>query len=352
MPALGVGERKETLLLFDAALAAETTGVAVQVHVVITGAHGHGMVHPGLGGMKVEDIDHGSPFKGEPFFYARNPQEPDGGLAKKTAILNKGRHGPVKACQKWVFQVRVVHQAPLPPGIMTGPVIAVAGKIDPLRVAELIAHKVKIPAACRCKGDEADHLVEGHGPLDERIGVVFSHVIVHGGPGHAEKVGLIPHQGLVVGFGIADGRLPVAPVGQLVPDRVEIPGLIGHLLDELGPEIGEPHGKPIVKPGSPELPGKGQARHAAHIFGNGKGRGTDLVDQPVGKGKIDQRLLVHLVPIVVVIRRKAPAHAPVVVKHAGDSVKPEPVQTIRLQPVPAIGKQKPDHSLFPIIKTA
>ena len=47
--------------------------------------------------------------------------------------------------------------------------------------------------------------------------------MIHGGIGQAEDERLIPHQGLIMAFGIADGFLMGAPVGQLVPEYARMP---------------------------------------------------------------------------------------------------------------------------------
>ena len=42
----------------------------------------------------------------------------------------------------------------------------------------------------------------------------------------------------------------------------------------------------------------------------------------------------------------------VVIQHAGDAIKPKPVEVILLQPKSAVGKQKVEHLSLSIIKTA
>ncbi|MBP2667714.1 MAG: hypothetical protein H6Q76_2694 [Firmicutes bacterium] len=53
-------------------------------------------------------------------------------------------HVVVKVIQICITQQRIVTQAPLPTAVLEAPPVALTGKIDPLRMSELVAHKIQI----------------------------------------------------------------------------------------------------------------------------------------------------------------------------------------------------------------
>ena len=62
---------------------------------------------------------------------------------------------------------------------MIGPIIALPWKINPLRVAEFIAHKIEIAGPGGGQGDQADHLVQRHSSIYPDILIIHQHMIIH-----------------------------------------------------------------------------------------------------------------------------------------------------------------------------
>jgi len=56
------------------------------------------------------------------------------------------QHGSIKVTHIMICQILVVHQIPLTAGIFTRPTVTFTGEVNPFRMSEFIAHKVKITA--------------------------------------------------------------------------------------------------------------------------------------------------------------------------------------------------------------
>ena len=114
---------------------------------------------------------------------------------------------------------------------MIAPAVALSGEVDPLGMAEFIAHKGQIAFAAQAHGQQAEHLVKGHAPVHHHIFVVYAHAPVHFLVAEPEHNGLVAHQCLVVGLAVADHRLPGTADCQLIIDAVQIPVFIGSFLE-------------------------------------------------------------------------------------------------------------------------
>jgi hypothetical protein len=82
--------------------------------------------------------------------------------------------------------------------------------------------------------------------------VADPHMPVHVRADQPEDDGLVAHQGLVVGLGIADGPFIVAAVGQLVPE-MPMGQCSSGISDELDPVVRDSHGEAVVKAEAPVL---------------------------------------------------------------------------------------------------
>lgn len=103
-------------------------------------------------------------------------------------------------------------------------------EIDPLRMAELVAHEIKVALTTERLRYETDHLVESHASryLWRLIGQ-YRHVGVDLRIKKPHGNGLVTYNGLIVTLGIADDLLLPSPVGQTVCDVTHVPIVVGRL---------------------------------------------------------------------------------------------------------------------------
>jgi hypothetical protein len=80
-------------------------------------------------------------------------------------VAPDSQHVLVEGLELAVAEVRVVGQVPLPPAVVEGPVVALPRKVDPLRMAELVAHEVQVPFTPNRECYQPDHLVQGHASI-------------------------------------------------------------------------------------------------------------------------------------------------------------------------------------------
>lgn len=66
-----------------------------------------------------------------------------------------------------------VLQAPLSPAHVITKVVSLSWEVNPLGVAELVAHEVKVGLSSETDAQESDHLVESHSSADHHGGVIF-----------------------------------------------------------------------------------------------------------------------------------------------------------------------------------
>ncbi|VTR68605.1 hypothetical protein DESC_710101 [Desulfosarcina cetonica] len=349
---VGILQGMVNLIRQKAPVTAEAVVVGIQRQAERAGRRRNRVIGKGALGVKIEGEDISAAHEGQHLVAIMLPQRHQVAGRKQVGRLDQPEHGPIETGQQLVLESGIVHQRPLPAGVAIAPAIAFPGEVDPLGMTELVAHEVEITAARRGQGGQADHLVQGHGPGHADVRVIEGHVLVHGTTGHAEHKGLIAHQGLVVGFGIADGLLLMTPVGELMPQVAHGPLFVGRVLGEPDPVVGHPHGKAIVKAHPARIHGQRQSRHAADVLGDGDGVGPQAMDQFVGQGQVGQGILVHAGVEIVVVPRKGPFQAVVGVKHAGDAVEAKAVHPEGIQPVAAVGQQEMNHGRLGVIETA
>ena len=159
-----------------AALAAEGPVVGGEHHPVAAGAGDaavdeHALLAPG--GMQVEGVQQPAPGEDQQLALVVDPQALGGAGAVHLAGVHEVGHGPVEGRQPVVLHVPVLHQRPLPAGVVIAPVVALPGEVHPLGMAELVADEVQIAVARRGAGQEADDLVHVDGPVHGRAVVVL-----------------------------------------------------------------------------------------------------------------------------------------------------------------------------------
>ena len=126
------------------------------------------------------------------------------GNFKKPVRSGQFDHMAIKTAQKSVSEVRIVPEAPLAPGIIIRPSVPLTGKINPVRMAEFVSHKVEIAVPCGRQRDEPHQLVQGHPPVHRQTLLLYVHMMVKVRSHEPQRQRFIPHQCLVMAFRIAD----------------------------------------------------------------------------------------------------------------------------------------------------
>ena len=85
-------------------------------------------------------------------------------------------------------------------GVVMGPVVTFARKVDPFGVSEFIAHKVEVAVVGGGEGDEACHFMKGDAAIDDEITGTGMHVEIHLFVDEFENEGFSADESLVVGF--------------------------------------------------------------------------------------------------------------------------------------------------------
>ena len=269
---------------------------------------------------------------------------------QEPGLSGQGDHGHLKGVQIFVFKVGIVCQGPLAAAILVAPAVALPGEVDPLRVAELVAHEGQVALAAQTHGQQTDHLVQGHAPVDHQILVVIGHTPVHFLVAQAEHHRLVPHQRLVVGLHIADDLLLGSAARQLRPEHPHIPVVVPDLLQELDPHIRLAHGQAVVKAHTAVFNGQAQPRQGGGVLGDGDGVGIYLAHQFVGKLEIGDGLGVGIHGEILVVGAEGGAQTVVVVQHGGDTVKAEAVKVVLRLPVFQVGQQEVQHLVLTVVK--
>ncbi len=193
--------------------------------------------------------------------------------------------------------------------------------------------------------------MEGDASGHHHILVADHHMPVHLLVNKAENHRLVTDKRLVVALDIRDCLLLVAAVGKLPENRGRVPVLILLLLEGLDPVVGYAHRHAIVEPNAAILESDGQARHAAHLLGDGYRVGIHGVDDLVGQSEVGYRVGVLSAVVIVAISAESLPQAVVVIEHRGHAIKAEPVKLELLQPVFAVGEQEVQHLVFPVVET-
>ena len=264
--------------------------------------------------------------------------------------FHKVYHGIVKSQKLAITQIFPVNKFPLATCIFIAPAITLARKINPFRMSELVAHKVKVSAVNGGKGYKPYHFVHGYTTVHSGIVVALHHVPVHLIVNQAENYGFVSHKRLVVAFNIADSFFVSTPVCKFPENRRWMPVLVFILFEHLNPVVGNAHCHTVVKAHAAPLYRICQPRHTAHFLGNGYGVAVHLVNQFVCQGKVCYCIRVLATVIIVGIAAKCLAKPVVIIQHRRNTVKAETVKAELLQPVFAVAQQKMQNLVLAIIK--
>ena len=116
-----------------------------------------------------------------------------------------------------VAKVSAVSQIPPPTTVMIASVVSFPREINPLRMPELITHKVKVALTPETEGKQSDHFMEGYSSEDS--GCLLSedtHITVNFCIKQPHRDGFIPNQCLIMTLSISNCQFPVAMVAELV----------------------------------------------------------------------------------------------------------------------------------------
>lgn len=76
-------------------------------------------------------------------------------------------HVPIKVVEELVTEQVIVSEVQLPPSVPVRVVVPFPGEVQPLGVAKLVAFKVEIPLTPEAVGEQTDHLVQRHAPIND-----------------------------------------------------------------------------------------------------------------------------------------------------------------------------------------
>ena len=84
-------------------------------------------------------------------------------------MARAGVHRRIEIAEVGIAGLGVIHEGPLPPTMLIGPVIAFAREVQPLGMTEFVAHEVEPSFAATDQSNEADHLVERNAAINGRM---------------------------------------------------------------------------------------------------------------------------------------------------------------------------------------
>ena len=116
------------------------------------------------------------------------------------------------------------------------------------------------------------------------------------------------------------------------------------------PEVGDVHGHAVIEAVAAVLESGCETRHTAHLFGDRHRVRVDLVNEPVGKREVDDRVAILMAVVIVAVVTEGFAEAVAIVKHGGDAVEAEAIEAVLVEPEFAVGEQEVEHLVTPIIE--
>lgn len=120
---------------------------------------------------------------------------------------------------------------------MVAPIVFFSREIYPLRVAKLIAHKVKVCFSSQTLGQQSDHLVKCHPSVNFETRLVSAHLRVNLLIEKPHGYSFVTYDGLVMRLSIADTLFLPAAVGHAVSQVAHVPALIWRFLEQLYPQV-------------------------------------------------------------------------------------------------------------------
>ena len=273
-----------------------------------------------------------------------------GSLLEVFLRLDDLEHLLVEIAKPMIAEFVVVDEVPLTAGILVTPAITLTGKVNPFGMTKLIAHEIEVATVDGSSSYQTYHLVERDATVNHLVLVALLEVPVHIGIDEAEDDSLVAHQCLVVTLTVTDGLLIGTAVFHLPEDGTGFPVLVAQFLDSLNPVVGDIHGQTVVKTYSAVFIRKCQARHSAHLLGNGDGFGLYFVYQGVSQGEIANSIVILRTVVVVAIASEDLSQSVAVIHHGCYAIEAETIKAELLKPVFAVGKQEVYHFIFAIVE--
>ena len=150
-------------------------------------------------------------------------------------------HITIKTIQSTVFQHIVIGQIPLTAGMVARPAVALSREVNPLRMAEFVAHEVQIAAGAERQGHQTNELVQRHSPINRHIRCQHRHGIVHFPVNHSEDHRFVTHQCLIVAFGIANRLFFRTFIRHLEVNLSHVPVVVGLGFEGFNPVVSDTH---------------------------------------------------------------------------------------------------------------
>ena len=138
----------------------------------------------------------------------------------------------VEVAELAVAQVFVAKQVPLASAVVIAEVVALAREVNPLGMAKLVAHEVKIAFTAKTLRQQADHLVKRHTSVNFKTHLLVlaqSRVYLSVEQPHCNC--LITDYRLIMRFRVADALLLLPAIRHAERQMAHIPVLIGSLLE-------------------------------------------------------------------------------------------------------------------------
>ena len=196
---------------------------------------------------------------------------------------------------------------------------------------------------------QSDHFVQSHTAIDDQVLRAAIHIGVHLLVHQSESNRLIAHHSLVVALGVCHRAYIGQAVGHNLPNLPHIPLLIGYLLQEFDPKVGDSHTQTIVESDTAIVDLLAHTRHTAHVLGNGYSRRAEVVNQSVGESEVcNCRSIDRFVEEL--LARIELGVTVVVIEHRGHAVETETVKVELVEPIFEIREQEVLHLGFRIIE--
>ena len=182
-------------------------------------------------------------------------------------------------------------------------------------MTELIAHEIQVTTVHGASRKQTYHLVQRHAAYDIAGLVSFLEMPVHVGVHHSEDECFVSDKCLIVALGVGDSLFVLTAIGHLPKECAGLPVLVAHVFCTLDPIVRDVHSHAIVEAVAAILEWQCQARHAAHLLGNGDGIAIQLVNQLVGQCQVGDSVIIFVSVIVVGIISERLAESVAVIQH-------------------------------------
>ena len=320
--------------------AAKLNAIGIEYHIISTLFDEDTIVGKRLIRVEIEDKDKVFTLESHELVALIIPNFLNERFGEFTFFGNQAQHRFIEAGKVGIMEVFSILERPLAAGVFIRPTVTLTREVDPLRMSELIAHKIEVTAIYCSEGNKANHLMESDTAIYQKCFITLFHMPIHIGVDKAENNCFIPHEGLVVRFGIGDGFLTGATIGHLIEDMACFPIFVSHLFDITNPEVRNTHCEAIVETDTAIGERHSEFRKSGHLFGNSDSIGFNLMDKFVSKSEIADSIAILIKIVIVAIIGKILAEAMITINHRSYAIKSESVEFILFKPEFTVRKQE------------